>query len=89
MQPLEQPLETLDEILEAVERVNPRLDLLKNGHNAIYYDEDISTQYNILNKPDGKCYFLDPDSKSRTNEILRELTPQEYAKIDLIKGRDY
>lgn len=83
-----QPLETLDEILEAVERVNPRLDLLKNGHNAIYINEEISKEC-ILQKPDGRCYFINSNREKRTNEILRELTPQEYAKIDLIKGRDY
>ncbi|PAF50228.1 hypothetical protein [Helicobacter sp. 13S00477-4] len=81
-------MQTLDEILEAVERVNPRLDLLKNGYNAIYIDEAISNQC-ILHQPDGKCYFIQSNREQRKNEILRELTAEEYAKIDLIKGRDY
>ncbi|PAF46594.1 hypothetical protein BKH41_08805 [Helicobacter sp. 12S02232-10] len=79
---------TYDEILEAAERTNPRLQLLKEGYDAIYYDEAISDKC-ILNKPDGKCYLIKPDSKSMKNEILRELTPEEYAKVDLVKGRDY
>lgn len=44
---------TYDEILEAAERTNPRLQLLKEGHNAIYYDETISDKYNLLLQPEG------------------------------------
>ncbi|PAF46883.1 hypothetical protein BKH41_08420 [Helicobacter sp. 12S02232-10] len=81
---------TYDEILEAAESgEGVRVRLLKEGYNAIYYDETISDKYNLLLQPDGKCYFLDPNSKSMKNEILRELTPEEYAKLDLVKGRDY
>ncbi|PAF44019.1 hypothetical protein [Helicobacter sp. 11S02596-1] len=81
---------TYDELLDAIDNgIGVRVRLLREGHNAIYYDEAVSSQYNLLLKPDGKCYFLDPDNQSREIKILRELNPQEYAKIDLIKGRDY
>lgn len=79
--------EFLDYILDKVESVNPRIELLKQGYNAIYFDKDISEQYCLQLQPDGKCYLLKNDTKD--NEILRELNADEYAKLDLIKGRDY
>ncbi|PAF46191.1 hypothetical protein BKH46_08625 [Helicobacter sp. 12S02634-8] len=80
---------TLDEILDAVERVNPRLQLLQEGHSAIYYDENISKEYNLLLQPDGKCYLIKYEDTLQKSQILRELTQEEYAKLDVIKGRDY
>ncbi|PAF41047.1 hypothetical protein [Helicobacter sp. 11S03491-1] len=78
----------LDRILEAAERVNPRLQLLKEGHNAIYYDGNIINK-TIMLRPDGKCFVIKANQELKKNEIIRELTPEEYSKIDLVKGRDY
>ncbi|EOI7704573.1 hypothetical protein ACMWEF_001847 [Campylobacter jejuni] len=39
--------------------------------------------------PDGKCYFIKSNDELKRNEIVRELTQEEYAKLDLIKGIDF
>lgn len=80
---------SLDEILEAVERTSPRLELLKSGYDAIYWDKEVSKEYMLLHQPDGKCYLIDYDDNLKQNIIIRELNKEEYSKIDLIKGRDY
>lgn len=65
-----------------------RIELLKQGYNAIYVCKKISKEA-IMLQPDGKCYFIRSNDELRKNEIVRELTKEEYSKLDLIKGRDF
>ena len=77
------------EIIEFVENMpDIRIELLKQGHNAIYVDKNISNEP-IMLQPNGKCYFIRSNYERKINEIVRELTKQEYIKLDLLKGKDF
>lgn len=39
--------------------------------------------------PNGKCYLIKSDNTLRKNIVVRELTQEEYAKLDIQKGRDF
>ncbi|HHY1437280.1 TPA: hypothetical protein ACV1MF_001229 [Campylobacter jejuni] len=79
---------TYDELVDCVENFDPRIELLKEGFEAIYVNRRISNKA-IMQCPNGKCYFIKSNDELKRNEIVRELTQEEYAKLDLVKGRDF
>lgn len=80
---------TYGEMIEKMDNMpDIRIELLKQGHNAIYVCEEVANQ-TIMLQPNGKCYFIRSNDELRQNEIIRELTNEEYARLDLIKGRDF
>lgn len=79
---------TYDELVDCVENFDPRIELLKEGHRAIYTNRKISND-SIMHCPNGKCYFIKSNDELKRNEIVRELTREEYAELDLVKGRDF
>lgn len=46
---------TYDEIFEMAKRIDPRTELLKEGHNAIYFDENMNKD-DKLDSVKGKDY---------------------------------
>ncbi len=79
----------MSNLLDAMHNIpDVRIELLKQGYNAIYVCKEISKEA-IMLQPDGKCYFIRSNDELRKNEIVRELTKEEYLKLDLIKGRDF
>lgn len=61
----------------------------KKGENAVYFDKNISIEYGLELYPNGKCYLIKSDNTLRKNIVVRELTQEEYAKLDIQKGRDF
>ncbi|CUU79284.1 hypothetical protein GZ989_011105 (plasmid) [Campylobacter fetus] len=55
--------------------------ILEEGRDLIYKNKQISTQYNILQQPDGRAFLLDLNDEDE-NVIIRELNKDEYKLLD-------
>jgi hypothetical protein len=59
------------------------MELLKEGKNVIGSNDKISKEFCFMITPNLKAYLIEPNEELKQNDIVRELTPEEYEILNL------